>query len=200
MKHLIKRIFVTVYHFVYYGFRWLFVTIFRKAFYDDKYLRTRWFKDIKSDGWGWAAEDIWNRIIHRKNLRIRWPISPRIDCGEKISFHPEDIHYFQGSGNYFQTWGDFDTRIILGRGCYFAKNVGIITTNHDIKNPDDHVQGANIVIGNHCWLGMNSVILPNVKLGPHTVVGAGAVVTTSFPDGYCVIGGVPAKLIKKIEM
>ena len=46
---------------------------------------------------------------------------------------------------------------------------------------------------------MNSVILPGVVLGPHTVVAAGAVVTKSFEEGYCVIGGTPAKMIKKIE-
>ena len=46
---------------------------------------------------------------------------------------------------------------------------------------------------------MNAVILPGVELGDHTVVGAGAVVTKSFSEGYCVIGGNPAKIIKYIE-
>jgi acetyltransferase-like isoleucine patch superfamily enzyme len=40
---------------------------------------------------------------------------------------------------------------------------------------------------------MNSIILPGVELGPHTVVGAGAVVTHSFPKGHCVLVGVPAR-------
>lgn len=48
-------------------------------------------------------------------------------------------------------------------------------------------------------MGMNSMILPGVVLGPHTVVGAGSVVTKSFPNGYCVIAGVPAKLVKTID-
>lgn len=46
---------------------------------------------------------------------------------------------------------------------------------------------------------MNSLILPGVKLGDHTVVGGGSVVTKSFPDGYCVIAGNPAKKIKDIN-
>lgn len=37
------------------------------------------------------------------------------------------------------------------------------------------------------------------KYGDFTIVGAGSVVTKSFPNGYCVIGGNPAKLIKKLE-
>ncbi len=44
---------------------------------------------------------------------------------------------------------------------------------------------------------MNSVILPGVQLGDYTVVGAGTVVTKSFPKGRCVIAGNPAKVIKE---
>ncbi len=47
---------------------------------------------------------------------------------------------------------------------------------------------------------MNAVILPGVTLGDHTVVGAGAIVTKSFPDGHCIIAGNPAKEIRKIDL
>ena len=56
----------------------------------------------------------------------------------------------------------------------------------------------DIVLGEQCWIGMNSVILPGVKLGIHTIVGAGSVVTKSFEDGFCIIAGNPAKIIRKI--
>lgn len=56
-----------------------------------------------------------------------------------------------------------------------------------------------IVIGDYCWLGRNVNILAGVTLGPRTIVGAGAVVTKSFPEGYCVLGGNPAKVIKYLE-
>lgn len=46
---------------------------------------------------------------------------------------------------------------------------------------------------------MNAVILPNVELGDRTIVAAGAVVTKSYPEGYCVLAGVPAKAIKTLE-
>ena len=45
---------------------------------------------------------------------------------------------------------------------------------------------------------MNSVLLPGVELGDHTVVGAGTIVTKGFPEGYCVLVGNPARKIKKI--
>lgn len=46
---------------------------------------------------------------------------------------------------------------------------------------------------------MNSTVLPGVVLGDHTVVGAGSVVTKSFPEGWQVIAGNPAKVIHKLE-
>jgi acetyltransferase-like isoleucine patch superfamily enzyme len=56
----------------------------------------------------------------------------------------------------------------------------------------------DVTIEDDCWIGRNVTILPGVTLGPHTIVGAGAVVTSSFPEGWCVIGGVPARKIKEI--
>jgi len=46
---------------------------------------------------------------------------------------------------------------------------------------------------------MNAVILPGVVLGDFTIVGAGAIVTKSFPEGYCVIAGNPAKVIRQLD-
>ena len=41
--------------------------------------------------------------------------------------------------------------------------------------------------------------MPNVVLGDHTIVAAGSVVTKSFPTGYCVIAGNPAKIVKFLD-
>ncbi len=65
--------------------------------------------------------------------------------------------------------------------------------------PNKHLPPKDVHLVEHCWIGMNSMILPGVTLGPHTVVGAGSVVTKSFPDGYCVIAGNPAKIIKVLD-
>ena len=88
--------------------------------------------------------------------------------------------------------------IDIGRGTYIAPNVGLITANHDLADLSQHVEAKPIILGEKCWIGMNSVILPGVHLGPHTIVGAGSVVTKSFPDGNFVIAGNPAKIIREL--
>jgi acetyltransferase-like isoleucine patch superfamily enzyme len=88
--------------------------------------------------------------------------------------------------------------IYIGHGSYIAPNVGLITSNHDIANLDLHEDPKDIVIGKCCWIGMNAVILPGVILGDRTIVAAGAVVTKSFIEGNAVIGGIPAKVLKRI--
>lgn len=57
-------------------------------------------------------------------------------------------------------------------------------------------QNGYVLIGNNVFLGIKSSILPNVKIGDHSVVGANAVVTKDVPP-YCVVVGNPARIIKK---
>ena len=177
-------------------FKWLYVQIFAWIFYDKKYLTGRWFSDgIFSVGWIWAARDIHYRLSTLRHLYIKWPVSPNIEVGPNIIFDPDDLDSMNGFGNYFQT---IDGTITIGKGTQIAVNVGIITTNHDIRDPSKHVKGLDVIIGKSCWIGMNSVILPGVVLGDNTVVGAGSVVTHSFPEGNCVIAGNPARVIKNL--
>jgi acetyltransferase-like isoleucine patch superfamily enzyme len=54
------------------------------------------------------------------------------------------------------------------------------------------------VIGDDCWLATGCIILPGVKLGNHVIVAAGAVVTRSFEEDNIILGGTPAKIVKRI--
>jgi acetyltransferase-like isoleucine patch superfamily enzyme len=98
------------------------------------------------------------------------------------------------SGCYIQGIGKLE----IGDYTIIAPNVGIITANHDLYDYTVH-QSSFVKIGKYCWIGMNAVILPGVTLGDHTVVAAGSVVTKSFVEGYCVIAGNPAKLMKTLD-
>ncbi|WP_348719460.1 acyltransferase [uncultured Alcanivorax sp.] len=88
--------------------------------------------------------------------------------------------------------------IVFGRNVWVGPRVSIISMNHDINDYEEYVQESPVIIGDNCWLGANSVILPGVEIGDHTVVAAGSVVTKSFPGSDQIIAGVPAKVIKRL--
>lgn len=79
-----------------------------------------------------------------------------------------------------------------------APNVSIISSNHFLFDIREHIPDS-IKIGKYCSIGTHSVILPGVELGDFTYVSAGSVVKDSFKEGYCVIGGNPAKIIMQFD-
>lgn len=169
-----------------------------RLFYKKEYLRGRHFNGIRVNGWRWVTRGIFFQKILGYNREVPWPVSEKIYIGNyrNIQFDINDMQIFHVFGTYYQAW---DKKIYIGKGSYIAPNVGIITSNHDFKNLDKRGNGEDIVIGEKNWIGMNSVILPGVKLGDNTIVGAGSVVTKSFNEGNCIIAGNPAKKIRNIE-
>lgn len=166
-------------------------------FYSREYLRGRWF-DERAMGWKW----MWRGLLFQKlmgfNRHLPWPCSPHVTVSNprNIVFDPDDLNNFHSFGVYYQ---NFAGRIVLGKGTYIAPNVGIITSNHVPGRLDEHLPGKDVVLGEGCWIGMNAVLLPGVALGANTVVGAGAVVTKSFPEGDLVIAGNPARPIRSLK-
>jgi acetyltransferase-like isoleucine patch superfamily enzyme len=165
-----------------------------RLFFDRQYLTGRHFEDTLH-GYLWCFRAIWQRNILRLARPLPFPaaFNCHVSNGKNIKFHPDDLNNFQSSGTYLQ---NFLGHIELGRGCYIAPNVGIITANHDPDEPVRHLPPRNVIVGEKCWIGMNSVLLPGVVLGANTVVAAGSVVTKSFPSGRCVVAGVPARVIR----
>lgn len=178
-------------------FYYIFGTTIGRLVYPSYIFKGKFFKRPGAKGWKWVYQAfIWQKIFGINN-HVPWPVSFRIsvEVPWNIEFHPDDLNNFMTHGNYFQA---ADAKLKIGHGTFIAPNVGIMTENHDLKDPNKRAGGKDVIIGNKCWIGYNAVILPGVTLGDHTVVGAGAIVTKSFPDGYCVIAGNPAKIIKKI--
>ncbi|WP_368863205.1 acyltransferase [Staphylococcus hominis] len=167
-----------------------------KLFYKNEYLRGYYFEK-KVMGWLWAWKAIPFKLIGI-NTHLPFPADStvRIHNANNLIFDKNDIHIFQSPGLYFN---NFSAQIILGKGVYIAPNVGIITANHSVNDLKKHDEGKSVIIGANSWIGMNSVILPGVILGEKTIVGAGSVVTKSFEEGNLVIGGNPARIIKKME-
>jgi len=72
----------------------------------------------------------------------------------------------------------------------------ILTGTHEITPLGEHIggkgSGADVFIAAGSWLGARSTILSGVKLGPKTLVAAGAVVTKSCEESCVLLAGVPA--------
>ena len=89
--------------------------------------------------------------------------------------------------------------ITIGNDVFIGPKVNLITINHEV-NPDNRsaTYGRPIVIEDKVWIGINSTILPGVKIGYGAIVGAGRVVTKDVP-AMTIVAGDPARIIKTIE-
>ncbi len=102
---------------------------------------------------------------------------------------------FINSGCHFQDQGG----IYIGDDALIGHNVILATVDHDLNPYDRHNCYAPIRIGNRVWIGSGAIITRGVCIGDGAVIAAGAVVTKDVAENT-VVGGVPAKLIKKIDV
>ena len=139
-------------------------------------------------------------FFFQKILRINAEVPFMVHFTSTVSktvFLGKDVaKYFANSGGcYIQGINN----IYIGDYTLFAPGIKIISANHNKSDFSKHDKTIGpIRIGKKCWIGANAVILPGVELGDNVIVGAGAVVTKSFPSNV-IVGGVPAKIIAKNE-
>lgn len=89
--------------------------------------------------------------------------------------------------------------VTLGDGCKIGHNVVFATLNHGLEPADrGTTYPAPIVLGRNVWVGSNATILQGVTIGDNAVVAAGAVVSRDVPANT-IVGGVPARIIKRID-
>ncbi|HHY25245.1 MAG TPA: CatB-related O-acetyltransferase [Desulfitobacterium dehalogenans] len=120
--------------------------------------------------------------------------------------------------NVLFNWPEFGDKLIIGKFCALANGVRFImgSANHRISSistyPFSVFGGAwteaapphlsqlpfkgDTIIGNDVWIGRESVIMPGVKIGNGAIVAAYSVVAKDV-EAYTVVGGNPAKTIKK---
>lgn len=135
--------------------------------------------------------------VFRINSASSWPVhwSSVVSSPKNISFKDEITPLGYSPSSYIQATNG----IIIGSNVIHAIGLKIITSNHEMNDFTKHTKNKPIVIGDNCWLGANVTILPEVELGNHVIVAAGSVVSKSFLEDNIIIGGVPAKILKKIE-
>ncbi|MDD7886242.1 DapH/DapD/GlmU-related protein [Flavivirga sp. 57AJ16] len=81
---------------------------------------------------------------------------------------------------------------LITHGCYILSHDGAAHT----INPNDNGSGY-VTIGNHVFIGVNTVVMRNVTIGNHAIIGAGSVVNKDIPEGVVAVGN-PIRIIKEL--
>ncbi|RKD23008.1 acetyltransferase [Ammoniphilus oxalaticus] len=156
------------------------------------------------------------RIVRMYNQTVESDLVGRVallkqllgSTGKNVFMEPNirfDYGYNTHVGENF--YANFDCTILdvcevqFGDHCLLGPGVHIYTATHPL-NPTERNSGKEygkpIRIGNNVWIGGSAVINPGVSIGDNVVIASGSVVTTDAPDAV-VIGGNPARIIKKID-
>lgn len=129
-----------------------------------------------------------------KNVGINVKINKGVDFGSGINILIGDYSSLNRG-----CWISNDT--VIGRNVMMGPNIAVISGTHNFQltNISMREQGApsrkKVIIGDDVWIGTQSIILPGIKVGSHSIIGAGSVVTKDVPE-WAIVGGNPAKIIK----
>lgn len=150
------------------------------------------------------------KLIYYKSLWRKYNAHNNTYLNSFFDFEKVKVgNYTYGPLN-IMCWNDEKEHLSIGSFCSIASGVVfILGGNHNMNSIstfpfrhflyDDNSEAftkGEIIIGDDVWIGTNSIVLSGVTIGQGSVVAAGSVVTKSFPP-YSVIGGNPARLIKK---
>lgn len=150
---------------------------------------------------GAEAVSILDELLGHKGEHV-WINAPFFcDYGEHISI---------GENTFINTNCIFldDNKITIGKNGLIAPFVQIYTAGHPLKasertldpksNTGSYITYTKPVsIGDHVWIGGNTVIMPGVTIGHNVTIGAGSVVTKDIPDNVLAFGN-PCKVIKSL--
>lgn len=199
------------------GGEWIRMKVFRKlrqawrwGYRDNLVVKVR-FSGHKPKTWQRAELLGRGRIEFGENVQIGWEQSPSfrttygyfearlpgslIQVGDECIFNNDAAVISEGESD--------DGGVVIGKRCLFG--VGFRCYDSDFhgleaktRNDRKFIKTAPVVIGDDCFFGERCMVLKGVRLGDRCVIGAGSVVTRSFPPDS-VIGGNPARLIRSLN-
>ena len=167
-----------------------------------------------------VSEKIYPRSGDRQTIYLKSVIhNPNISVGEYTMYNDfvNDPTEFEKNNVLYHYPVNHD-RLVIGKFCSIACGAVFIFTsaNHTLKSlstypfplffeewgldkanvTDAWDNKGDIIIGNDVWIGYEAVIMSGVTIGDGAIIAARAVVTKDVPP-YTIVGGVPAKLIRK---
>jgi acetyltransferase-like isoleucine patch superfamily enzyme len=135
-----------------------------------------------------------NRIIIGKNCRLAGEILVKgnkqtVTIGDRTTFVSVYLLCMENKD------------ITIGRHCMFSRDIEIRTSDaHALIDNKKRVRlnpAASVKIGDHVWVGVGAVISKGTVIADDSVVGAKSFVNKTFEEGNVVIGGTPAKIIRR---
>lgn len=139
----------------------------------------------------WYLSKVLKIMPYDKNSKFEYKIyvsdARQISLGSFVRINENT--FFQGNVN-------------IGNHVMIAPNVSVYSKTHkydDLNTPmvlSGETPTKTVVIEDDVWIGINAVILPGIRIGKGAIVGANSVVSKNV-EPYSIVGGVPAKLIRK---
>ncbi|MBB6214490.1 virginiamycin A acetyltransferase [Anaerosolibacter carboniphilus] len=142
--------------------------------------------------------------------------NPNIIVGD-YTYYDDPANPEKFEENVLYHYDFFGDRLVIGKFCAIAPRVKFIMNraNHKMKAFTTYPFGlfgngweygipgiedlpfkGDTVVGNDVWIGMESIIMPGIKIGDGAIIAAKSVVTKDVPP-YTIVGGNPATIIKK---
>lgn len=159
-------------------------------------------KRLEQYFWDFLVNEILSAYVVPLKLRMTIFSIIGIRCRKSVihgKYYIGSKHLILGENSYINREvlinNENDAYVKIGNNCSIAYRVSFYTTNHIME--DKNKRGGkcfneDIIIGNGCWIGANSIILPGVTLGDGVVIAAGSVVNKDC-DSNCFYSGIPAK-------
>ncbi len=147
------------------------------------------------------------RINGNNNHIVIKPTKESIDSLKVINIKDNNNLYI--GENFYQTgflkidYTCFNNlSVVIGDNCMFGQDISFLLSDwhyiYDVKTGERLNAPKNgISIGNNVWIARNVQILKDVSIPDNTIIGIGSLVTKSFDEENTILGGVPAKVIKR---